>query len=210
MFCSAWMHPSPSRCAAASPPQERAPSILSIIRWWATFVLATLVVAGLIKVAAPTWLSDVDASGVAAAVRMVAPTVGTKTVTLPNDPLLAGDIFFNNFLLVLLPLLGGWLSRTSAQAPRILRCGLLVLPAVIVGRSLLTVGAVGGADPAWLLDASRWWVLEVGALACGAHIGTWLAGSRHSRGDELNALRRGLLLSASLLVLAAAIEVFTG
>ena len=121
----------------------------------------SLPVAGVVHLAAPGWLPDDERE-------------------LPDRPLLMLDIFVNNLLLALVPLLGGWLAAGHLNAGRRrLAAAFLLVPAVIVARSLVTIGAVGGSDPGWLADAARWWLLEVGALAVATRTGLWLA--RHPR-----------------------------
>jgi hypothetical protein len=209
MFCSARVH-SASAGRLTTPRRRRPPWLRGFAMWWATLVLATLVVAGLVKVAAPSWLSERDPHGISSLVRALVPAgVGTETVALPDDPLLAGDIFFNNFLLVLLPIVGGWLAANAAGRHRFVAPLLLGLPALVLARSLLTIGAIGGGDSRWLVDASRWWVLEVGALACSASVAVVLANERFAWQERLVAMRCGLGVSVLQLALAAALEVFT-
>jgi hypothetical protein len=146
-----------------------------------------------VHLAAPGWLGD---SGVR---------------ELPNRPLLMLDIFFNNLLLALVPLFGGWLAAGHLTAGRRLVAGVfLLLPAVIVARSLVTIGAVGGGDPEWLADSARWWLLEVAALAISARTGLWLA--RHPQLREEHgpvAVRRALAAAVAALLMAALVEVLT-
>lgn len=149
-------------------------------------------VAGVVHLAAPGWLPDDERE-------------------LPDRPLLMLDILVNNLLLALVPLLGGWLAAGHVNAGRRLLAGaFLLVPAVIVARSLCTIGAVGGSDPGWLADAARWWLLEVGALAVATRTGLWLA--RHpERRDQAGpaALRRAVIVIVSALTVAAGVEVLT-
>ena len=86
----------------------------------------------------------------------------------------------------------------------------LLLPAVILARSLVTIGAVGGADPGWLANASRWWLLEVGALAAAANTGYWLASHPRLRDEQgAEAMRRALAAIVTMLLAASAVEVLT-
>jgi hypothetical protein len=160
---------------------------------WVAFVALVLAVAAVVHLAAAGWLGDADER------------------ELPDQPLLVLDIFVNNLLLALLPLIGGWLAAGHLSAGRRLGAApFLVLPAVVLVRSLATIGAVGGADPGWLADAARWWLLEVAALAVAAHTGLWLA--RHPQLREEYgppALRRALALVVAALALAAGVEVMS-
>jgi hypothetical protein len=182
-----------SRPAAAARLDERPPSWIQLATTWALFAAAVIAVAVAVHLAAPGWLGD---SGVR---------------ELPNRPLLMLDIFFNNLLLALVPLFGGWLAAGHLTAGRRLVAGVfLLLPAVIVARSLVTIGAVGGGDPGWLADSARWWLLEVAALAVSARTGVWLA--RHPRLREEHgpaAMRRALAPAVAALLMAALVEVLT-
>ncbi len=172
---------------------QRPPSWGELTMTWALFVAVVLAVAAVVHLAAGGWLGD----------------AGERE--LPDRPLLVLDILLNNLLLALLPLFGGWLAAGHLSAGRrLLAAVFLLLPAVVVGRSLVTIGAVGGADPGWLADAARWWLLEVAALAVAAHTGLWLA--RHPQLREEygpTALRRALALVVVALSLAACVEVLS-
>ena len=80
----------------------------------------------------------------------------------------------------------------------------------MVARSVVTIGAVGGADPGWLADAARWWLLELAALATAGWTGLWLV--RHpERRERLGpaAARRALAVVVGALAAGAAVEVQT-
>ena len=165
---------------------------------------------------AATWALLIGAVlAVATVVAVVSPAAfDGSTLTLPNEPELILSIFLNNFLLSVLPLLGGWLSArpTSDQsaAERLARLLFLLIPGLIVARSLFTVGAVGGSDLGWLLDAARWWLLELLALAAGVRTGLWFA--RHPEQRERHgrkATARGLALIVGALAAGALIEVLS-
>ena len=159
---------------------------------WLVFVAVVLAVMGLVRVAAPDWLSG-------------------ETRELPDRPLLIVDIFVNNLLIALLPLLGGWLAAGYSVAGRRVLAGLFLLaPALIVGRSLVTIGAVGGADPGWLAGAARWWSLELVALAASWSTGAWLVRHPQVRETEGKVVMRGaLVVVVFALAVAAAVEVLT-
>jgi hypothetical protein len=180
--------------AAAEPPLEAAPpSWGQLAATWAAFAAAVVAMAGVVHLAAPGWLPDDERE-------------------LPDRPLLMLDIFTNNLLLALVPLLGGWLAAGHLHARRRRLAAVFVLvPAVIVARSLATIGAVGGSDPDWLADAARWWLLEVGALAVATRTGLWLARHPHLRDQACPAtLRRALCVIVGALAAAAGVEVLTG
>ena len=180
--------------AAAVARDVRSPSWSELAATWSLFAAVVLAVAVAVHLAAPGWLGD------------------SGERELPDRPLLAVDIFLNNLLLALAPLFGGWLAAGHLDAGRRLVAGVFVLlPAVIVARSVVTIGAVGGGDPEWLADSARWWLLEVGALAAAARTGLWLA--RHPRlRDERGpaAMRRALGVIVCALAAAATVEVMTG
>ena len=159
---------------------------------WLGFVSVVLAVTGLVRVAAPDWLSG-------------------ETRELPDSPLLIVDIFANNLLIALLPLLGGWLAAGYVLAGRRVLAGFFLFgPALIVGRSLVTIGAVGGADPGWLAGAARWWSLELVALAASSSTGAWLVRHPRVRETEAKPVMRGTLIVVLLaLAVAAAVEVLT-
>ncbi|MGI8944772.1 MAG: hypothetical protein ACR2GL_00850 [Thermoleophilaceae bacterium] len=152
-----------------------------------------IAVAAAVQLAAPGWLGD------------------TGERELPDSPLLVIDIFVNNLLLALVPLFGGWLAAGHLSAGRRgAAAAFVLLPAVIVARSLATIGAVGGADPAWLADAARWWLLELAALAASVRTGLWLW--RHPRLREEHgpaAMRRALTVVVLALGVGACVEVLS-
>jgi hypothetical protein len=159
---------------------------------WFGFVAIVLIVAAAVHAVAPDWLGDGERE-------------------LPDRALLIVDIFVNNLLIAALPVLGGWLAAGHLVAGRTVVALLLLLaPGAVVARSLVTVGAVGGADPLWLADAARWWLLEIGALAVAARTGLWLAANPRLREEHgPAALRRALSAIVSVLAVAASVEVLT-
>jgi hypothetical protein len=171
----------------------RPPSWIQLATTWALFAAVVLGVAVAVYLAVPGWLGD---SGVR---------------ELPDRPLLMLDIFMNNLLLALVPLFGGWLAAGHLHAGRRLVAGVfMLLPAVVVGRSLVTVGAVGGGDPGWLANSARWWLLEVGALAVSARTGLWLARHPQLRDEDgPAAMRRALAVIVCTLAAGATVEVLT-
>jgi hypothetical protein len=168
------------------------PSWAALTVAWAALALAELIAAAAAALLAPGWLDG-------------------PTRPLPDRPLLMLDIFFNNLLLALLPLVGGWLAAGHLLAGRRRLAWLFVLlPALVVARSVVTIGAVGGADPGWLLDAARWWLLELAALAAAGWTGMWLM--RHPELRERlgpAAARRALAVVVPTLVAGAGVEVLT-
>lgn len=159
---------------------------------WGWLVAAVLCVAATIAVVAPGWLDG-------------------PTRELPDRLSLIADIFFNNLLQALVPLLGGWLAAGHLLAGRRAVASIfVVLPTLMVARSVLTIGAVGGSDAAWLADAARWWLLELAALAAASATGLWLV-----RNPELRerfgppAMRRALAIVLATLATGAIIEVLT-
>jgi hypothetical protein len=178
--------PASGRVCAASP------SWLELARAWATLALAVLATAAATALLAPGWLDG-------------------PTRRLPDRPLLMLDIFFNNLLLALLPLIGGWLAAGSLLAGRRWLASLfMLLPTFVVARSVVTIGAVGGADPAWLADAARWWLLELAALAAAGWTGLWLVRHPHLR-ERLGpaAARRALAVVVGALAAGAGVEVLS-
>jgi hypothetical protein len=173
--------------AAAGPPGWRQVGLA-----WATCVAVVLAAAAVTLVVAPDW-------------------IGEDEIELPDEASLILEIFLNNLQLALLPLIGGWLAAGHRLAGRGRIAVLFVAaPALVVLRSLITVGAVGGADPDWLLDASRWWLLEVAALAIAARTGLWLARNpslREHHGPR--AMRRSVGAVVVVLAAGALIEVLT-
>jgi hypothetical protein len=181
-----------NRSADADQPGERLVDWKALAATWSLFVAAVLGVTGLVAVVAPDWLAG-------------------ETRELPDSPLLIVDILTNNLLIALLPLLGGWLAAGYSLAGRRLLADLFLLaPALIVGRSLVTIGAVGGADPAWLAGAARWWLLELAALAASSYTGLWLA--RHPELREHHGARaacRAVRIVVASLTVGAVVEVLT-
>lgn len=176
-----------AEAVGGEPPRWR-----QLIRTWGFFVAVVLLAAVVVGIAFPDWIGDSEHE-------------------IPNDPVLAADIFVNNLLLALLPLIGGWLAAGHLLVGRKPIAALLLMPPlVIVARSLITIGAVGGADPDWLLDSSRWWLLEVAALAVGARSGLWLARNpdlRERYGAQT--MRRAVATIVVLLATGAVVEVLT-
>ncbi|MDQ3647298.1 MAG: hypothetical protein M3433_01695 [Actinomycetota bacterium] len=168
------------------------PSWTALGASWAAFVGATLAVAAVVALVAPGLLDG-------------------ETVELPDRPSLIVGIFANNLLLALIPLLGGWLAAGHRLAGRRALASVFVaIPALVVVRSVATIGAVGGSDGAWLLEAARWGVLELGALAVATHTGMWLARHPEQRNQRApQALGRALAFVLVALGLAALVEVLT-
>ncbi len=168
------------------------PSWRALATSWAAFVAATLLVAATVALVAPDLLDG-------------------ETFELPDRPSLVVAIFVNNLLLALAPLLGGWVAAWHRLAGRrVLAWAFVVIPVLTVARSLATIGAVGGSDGAWLAEAARWAVLELGALAVATHTGLWLfrhPEQRERRGGE--AVRRALAFVVAALVVGALVEVLT-
>jgi hypothetical protein len=179
--------------AAVDQPGARPPTWPQLAAAAGVFALVVLAVAVAVRMVTPGWLGD------------------SGTRELPNRPLLVVDIFVHNLLLALVPLFGGWLAAGHLRARRWVAAGpFLVLPAVVVARSLATVGAVGGGDPRWLAASARWWLLEVGALAVSARTGLWLARHPQLRDEHgPSAMRRALVAVVVALAVAACVEVLT-
>lgn len=171
---------------------EQPPSWRELTRAWAACVPIVLAATAVTLVVAPRW-------------------IGEGEVELPDEPSLIVEIFLNNLQLALLPLIGGWLAAGHLLSGRRRIAALFVFPpAAIVLRSLLMIGAVGGADPAWLLDAARWWLLEIAALAVAARTALWLVRNptmRDSHGPR--AMRRAFATIVGLLATGAVVEVLT-
>jgi hypothetical protein len=182
-----------SRRLAQTGLDEQPPSWAQLATAWALFAAVVLTVAAAVHGIAPGWLGD---SGIR---------------ELPDRALLVLDIFVNNLLLAVVPLLGGWLAAGHRIAGRGVVAGaFLLFPALIVARSLATIGAVGGGDPSWLADSARWWLLEVGALAVATRTGLWLAMNPQRRDDDgPAALRRALRVVVGALLSGAVVEVLT-
>jgi hypothetical protein len=168
---------------------EAIPSWGALALAWAALVVAVVATAVAAAAVAPGWLDG-------------------PTRPLPDRPLLMLDIFFNNLLLALLPLVGGWLAAGHVLAGRRRLAFVFVsLPAVVVARSVVTIGAVGGADPGWLADAARWWLLELAALAAAGWTGLWLARHPQLRGRlGAAAARRALAVVVTTLAAGALVE----
>jgi hypothetical protein len=170
----------------------RPPSWTHLGGAWLGFVAVVLLVAGVVSLLAPDWL-------------------GGGERELPDRLALILDIFFNNLLLALVPLVGGWLAAGHLLAGRrAVAAACLAIGAVVVARSLVTIGAVGGADPAWLADAARWWLLELAALAVATDTGIWLARHPAARdGQGAQALRRAVAVVVATLSAGAVVEVLS-
>ncbi len=169
------------------------PSWSTMARAWVALTGVVLVTAAVTAVVAPDWLAG-------------------PTRELPDDPLFMAELFTRNLLLaVVIPLLGGWLAAGQRLEGRRIRAAIfVVLPGVIIARSLLTIGAVGGADLPWLADAARWWLLELVAVAAAGTTGLWLARHPHLRRTQgPAAIRRAAMIAASALACGALIEVLT-
>ena len=162
-------------------------------RAWGALIAVVVLTAAITAVVAPNWLAG-------------------PTRELPNDPLFLAELFTRNLLLaVVIPLLGGWLAAGQRLEGRRVRAAVfVVLPAVIIARSLLTIGAVGGADLPWLADAARWWLLELAAVAAAGTTGLWLVRHPHRRhSDGPAAIHRAAIIATSALAAGALIEVLT-
>lgn len=113
----------------------------------------------------------------------------------------------NNLLICCLPVLAGVYAHRLARHGRTWWAwAVLALAGLIVIRSLLVIGLVGGLDPAWLAGAAAWWLAEIAALAvCCA------AGFNAARAaDELVASRQlahAVAFACLLLPCAAIVEV---
>ena len=181
------------RSEDAPPPPGAAGLSWRALAWsWALCIAVVVASAAVTALVAPAWLSD-------------------DVRELPNDPLLMADIFVNNLLLVVLPLLGGWLAAGHLAAGRRRWAWLFMAPAAAIAvRSLLTIGAVGGADPTWLLGAARWWLLELAALGTASASGLWLVRHPAQRDDQGPAIvRRALVVAVGTLAGGAVIEVLS-
>ena len=185
-----------ARGAERTPQRARgvpAPSWATMALMWAALTAVVVASAAITAVVAPDWLDD-------------------PVRELPNDPLLMAEVFTRNLLLAaVIPLLGGWLAAWHRlEGRRVAAAIFVVLPGVIIARSLLTVGAVGGSDPQWLAAASRWWLLELAAMAAAATAGLWLVRHPDQRATYGPAvIRRALVIAVSALVCATLIEVLT-
>lgn len=156
-------------------------------------MVALVAAAAAVHVAAGGWLAD-------APVR-----------ELPDQATLVLDIFANNLLIALCPAAGGWLAAGHLLAGRrAAATAFVALGVAVAGRSLLTLAAVGGGDPAWLVDAARWWLLELAALAVSGRTGIWLVAHPELRECQGRAaMRRALAVVVAALALAACVEVLT-
>ena len=162
-------------------------------RMWAGLTAVVLASAAITAAVAPDWLDD-------------------PARELPNDPLFMAEVFTRNLLLAaVIPLLGGWLAAWQRlEGRRVGAAVFVVLPGVIIARSLLTLGAVGGSDPQWLAGASRWWLLELAAMAAAASAGLWLVRHPDQRATHgRSVIARALVIAVSALVCATLIEVLT-
>ena len=179
--------------AAGTRLAPRPPSWSALALAWALLVAAVVAVAVGVHLAFPGWLED------------------TPAHPLPDDALTVLDIFFNNLVIAVCPAFGGWLAAGHLAAGRRLAAAVfLALPAIVVVRSIATVGAVGGGDLPWFFDAARWWLLEFAAIAVSARTGLFLARHPQAR-DEHGppAMRRAVGVVVLALSLGAVVEVFT-
>lgn len=184
----------PERAIGALPPTRLdCPAWRQLALAWIAFVAVVLGTAAIVAAIAPDWL-------------------GGSTRALPDSAGLIGQIAVNNALLALLPLFGGWLAASHRRAGRrVVALPFAIAPALITARSLLTIGAVGGADPAWLADAARWWLLELAAYAAAGYTGLWLVGHPEALDTPAapRAMRRAFAVIAIALPAGAAVEVLT-
>ncbi len=169
------------------------PSWRALAKTWLAFVAIVLVTAAIFAVIAPDWLA-------------------APTRTLPDTTTMVVEIASNNLLIAIMVLLGGWLAAAHLRrGRRATAVPFALLPALVMTRSLLTVGAVGGADLPWLASAARWWLLEFVAYATVTHTALWLI--RHPdvvyQPESHRALRRALVLMTIALVVGAVVEVFS-
>ena len=81
-------------------------------------------------------------------------------------------IWVTNFVICCLPLLAGALAHTQQAAGRTRRAAVvLVVADLLVLRSPVIIGVVGGLDPRWLARAAAWWLAEVASLGlCAAAV----------------------------------------
>jgi len=116
------------------------------------------------------------------------------------------SIWLTNFVICAVPLLAGALAqRDRATRPRRTRA-LIAVTALIVLRSLVTIGLVGGLDPSWLLAAAPWWLLEAGCL--GTAVGAGRLARDSSDGEQVIAqLTVTAVAIAGALAVAALVEV---
>lgn len=174
--------------AAARPPSWR-----ELAAAWVGFVMVVLATAAVVAVVAPDWLRS--------------PTRG-----LPHTAVMIADIATVNLLIALVPLVGGWLAAAyRRRGRRRMALAFALASGLVMVRSLLTVGAVGGADLPWLVGATRWWLLELVAYATASYTGLWLI--RHPgtlyRPESHRALRRALAVMVATLVAGAFVEVLS-
>ena len=107
---------------------------------------------------------------VAAAVWALAPASWQSLVAdeqrLDGGALTVIAISANNLLICFLPVLAGVYAHRFARRGRTgWARAVLSLAALVVLRSLLVIGLVGGLDPAWLAGAAAWWFAEIAALS---------------------------------------------
>ncbi len=175
-----------------APPAEP-PSSRQLAAAWLASVMVVVASAALVAMVAPTWLSS-------------------RTRGLPHTVAMIAYIAANNLLIGLVPLFGGWLAAAQLRRGHRLRAlPFAAVPALVMVRSLLTIGAVGGSDLPWLAGATRWWLLELVAYATASYTGLWLI--RHPetlyRRESHRALRRALAVMVSALVAGAVVEVLS-
>ena len=176
------------RAGARSGPPAR-----SYLLAWAGLTAPVLLCAALTHAFYPRWLA------------------GSPTRALPDQPSLVVDILANNLLVAVTPLLGGWLAaRALARGRRLLATICLGWPILVISRSLTTLGVFGGGDLRWFAAASRWWLLELAALAVSLRTMVWLAAcpERLDRTGR-EAINRALAVVVALLTAAALVEVLT-
>jgi hypothetical protein len=174
-------------------PRAGVPSWREFAVTFAGLLLALLAVAGAAHFAAPASWRDLGAR------------------QLPNRASLAVGVFLNNLLIAATPVLGAWLAADHRQRGHRLAASLFAgLPVVVLVRSVGLIGLVGGLDPRWLVDASRWWSLELAALGISACTGWWLLRHPERRAaDGPAVVRRATLGIVASLAAGALIEVFT-
>ncbi len=175
-----------------APPAEP-PSWRQLAAAWLVFVMVVVGSAALVAVVAPSWLSS-------------------STRSLPHTVAMIADIATNNLLIGLVPLFGGWLAAAHLRrGRRLMALPFALVSALVVARSLLTIGAVGGSDLPWLAGATRWCLLELVAYATASYTGLWLI--RHPETlycrESHRALRRALAVMVSALVAGAVVEVLS-
>lgn len=117
------------------------------------------------------------------------------------------SIWTNNVLICSLPLLAGvFAHRLTVRGHQGWARVVVALAAMAVIRSLLVIGLVGGLDPAWLAEASPWWVPEVLALGTCCAAG-WQAFGTTDPDTAARDLTHALAFAAAALGAAAGAEV---